>query len=115
MAQATETKLKFSLQIYDENTIEVGVYIDRHLYKVMEEAIKSQDATEVKDALLKMVHELMTAVGIKSSPRILLFGFPIYVALSDPDYMKFQQWFGLFLVDWRTTMHGNGFLMVFQE
>ena len=43
------------------------MYIDRHLYKVMEEAIKSQDATEVKDALLKMVHELMTAVGIKSS------------------------------------------------
>ena len=72
MAQATETKLKFSLQIYDENTIEVGVYIDRHLYKVMEEAIKSQDATEVKDALLKMVHELMTAVGIISLSRILL-------------------------------------------
>ena len=72
MAQATETKLKFSLQIYDENTIEVGVYIDRHLYKVMEEAIKSKDATEVKDALLKMVHELMTAVGIISLSRILL-------------------------------------------
>ena len=48
----------------------MGVYIDRHLYKVMEEAIKSQDAIEVKDALLKMVHELMTAVGIISSLRV---------------------------------------------
>ena len=48
------------------------MYIDRHLYKVMEEAIKSKDATEVKDALLKMVHELMTAVGIISLSRILL-------------------------------------------
>ena len=46
------------------------MYIDRHLYKVMEEAIKSQEPKEVKDALLRMVHELMTAVGIKSSSRI---------------------------------------------
>ena len=27
-------------KIYEENTIEVGVYIDRHLYKRMEEVLK---------------------------------------------------------------------------
>ena len=26
-------------KIYEENTIEVGVYIDRHLYRVMEEVL----------------------------------------------------------------------------
>ena len=38
-----------------------------------------------------------------------------YVALSDPDYMKFQQRLGHFLVDWRTTMNASGFLTIFQE
>ena len=38
----------------------------------------------------------------------------MYVALSDPDYIRFQQWLGPFLVDWRTTMHANGFLTIFQ-
>ena len=38
-----------------------------------------------------------------------------YVALSDPDYMKFQQWLGPFHMDWRTTMHENEFLAIFQE
>ena len=38
-----------------------------------------------------------------------------YVALSDPGYMKLQQLLGPFLVDWRTTMHENEFLKIFQE
>ena len=33
--------LKISIcKIYEENTIEVGVFIDRHLYKNMEEVLK---------------------------------------------------------------------------
>ena len=39
----------------------------------------------------------------------------VYVALSDPDSMKFQQWLGPFHMDWRTTIHANGFLTIFQE
>ena len=31
-----------------------------------------------------------------------------YVALSNPDFMKFQQLLEPFLVDWGTTMHANG-------
>ena len=38
-----------------------------------------------------------------------------YVALSDPDSMKFQQWLGPFHMDWRTTRHANGLLTFFQE
>ena len=38
-----------------------------------------------------------------------------YVALSDPDTMKFQQWLGPFHMDWRTTMHANWLLTIFQE
>ena len=30
----------FVSKIYEEKTIEVGVYIDRHLYKNMEEVVK---------------------------------------------------------------------------
>ena len=39
----------------------------------------------------------------------------LYVALSDPDFMKFQQWLGPFLVHWRTTLHANEFLTIFQD
>ena len=38
-----------------------------------------------------------------------------YVALSDLDSIKFQQWFGPFHIDWRTTMLANGFLTIFPE
>ena len=55
-------------------------------------------------------------VGSTSAP--LLFqpsGQHIYVALSDPGSMKFQQWLGPFHMDWRTTMHANRLLTIFQE
>ena len=39
----------------------------------------------------------------------------VYVALSDPDSMKFQKLLGPFHMDWRTTMRANGFLTIFQE
>ena len=39
----------------------------------------------------------------------------VYVALSDPGFMKFQQRLGPFQMDWRTTMHANGLLTIFQE
>ena len=38
-----------------------------------------------------------------------------YVALSDPDSMKFQQWLGPFHMVWRTTMLANGFQKIFKE
>ena len=38
-----------------------------------------------------------------------------YVALSDRDSMKFQQWLGHFHMDCKTTMHINGLLTLFQE
>ena len=39
----------------------------------------------------------------------------VIVALWDLEYMKFQPWLGIFLVNWRTTMHANRFLTIFQE
>ena len=44
-----------------------------------------------------------------------MFTFNTYVALSDADSMKFQQLLGPFHMDWRTTMHANGLLTIFQE
>ena len=38
-----------------------------------------------------------------------------YVALSNPDCMKLQQWILPFHMDWRTTMLANGFLTIFRE
>ena len=68
-------------KIYEEKTIEVGIYIDRHLYKNMEEVLfmmvmmlvvllmpmilqvlKTQDEAKVKEQFLKMVHSLFLQV-----------------------------------------------------
>lgn len=74
-------------KIYEENTIEVGVYIDRHLYKVMEEALKTQDEGKVKEQLLKMVHSLFWQVenflmhptmSSKGGLKIVINGITIY-------------------------------------
>merc|ERR1711974_168335 len=45
-------------KIHGEKTIEVGVYIDRHLYKNMEEALETEDEGKVKQQILRMVHNL---------------------------------------------------------
>ena len=62
-------------KIYKEQTIEVGIYIDRHLYKLMEEVLelmthitmmlqvlKTKDEAKVKEQLLTMVHRLFVQV-----------------------------------------------------
>jgi len=49
-------------KIYEEQTIEVGIYIDRHLYKLMEEVLKTQDEGKVKEQLLRMVYSLFLQV-----------------------------------------------------
>ena len=58
----------------------------------------------------KMKVQELTHICLKPKSKAIA-----YAALSDPDYMKFQPLLGPFLVDWRTTMHANGFLTIFQE
>merc|ERR1711974_179202 len=74
-------------KIYDEKTIEVGVFIDRHLYKNMEEALKTPDEGKVKEQLLRMVHNLFLQVEAfltnptftsKGGFKIMLNGIRIY-------------------------------------
>ena len=59
----------------------------------------------------------LTAVSLRRGKQKhnFLSTFCGYVALSDPDSMKFQQWLGPFHMDWRTTMHENWFLSIFLE
>ena len=83
----------FVFKIYKEKTIEVGVFVDRHLYKNMEEVLqsyfsngdmvivelfltasflknihfqmlKTQDVAKVKEQFLKMIHNLFVQVLI---------------------------------------------------
>ena len=83
----------FVFKIYKEKTIEVGVFVDRHLYKNMEEVLqsyfsngdmvivelfltasflkkihfqmlKTQDEAKVKEQFLKMIHNLFVQVLI---------------------------------------------------
>jgi len=74
-------------KIYGEKTIEVGVYIDRHLYKNMEEVLKTGDEAKVKARLLRMVHSLFLQVeaflmnptfSSKGGFRIIINGITIY-------------------------------------
>jgi len=74
-------------KIYREKTIEVGVYIDRHLYKNMEEVLKTEDEVKVKAQLLRMVHSLFLQVeaflmnptfSSKGGFRIIINGVTIY-------------------------------------
>ena len=55
--------INFQTKKYKENTIEIGVFLDRHLYNQMEEKIASKNEAEVKTALLKVVQELFIAVN----------------------------------------------------
>ena len=59
----------------------------------------------------KNVHKIYTFQNIICLRIVLAQN--TYVALSDPDPMKFQQLLGSFHMDWRTTMHGNEFLIIF--
>ena len=54
-------------------------------------------------------------VCLKTLKIPIKFAEILYVALSDPDSMKFQQGLGPFHMDWRTTMHAKGFLTIFTE
>jgi len=74
-------------KIYRDKTIEVGVYIDRHLYKNMEEMLKTEDEVKVKAQLLRMVHSLFLQVeaflmnptfSSKGGFRIIINGITIY-------------------------------------
>lgn len=74
-------------KIYREKTIEVGIYIDRHLYKNMEEVLKTSDEVKVKAQLLRMVHSLFHQVeaflmnptfSSKGGFRIIINGVTIY-------------------------------------
>ena len=66
-----------------------------------------------KEGLLKPSYGKAHYIYILKTYSFIIFRS--YVALSDPDYMKFQQWLGPFLVDWRIIMHANGLLTIFQE
>jgi len=48
--------------IYKKNTIEIGVVVDRHFYKVIADAIKSTDKEKVRKAILEYIKKLMNGV-----------------------------------------------------
>ena len=54
---------KLFSQIYSEPTIEVGFYLDRHLYDNMKTLLATEDHATIKDALLKCVYQLVTGVS----------------------------------------------------
>jgi len=46
-------------RIYDERTIELGIFVDKYLWQQMKAKVKGSDE-EVKDKMLQMIHSLMS-------------------------------------------------------
>jgi len=76
-------------KIYKEKTIEVGIYIDLHLYKAMEKVLKTSDEVKVKARFLRMIQSLLHQVetflmsptfSSKGGFRIKINGVTIYQA-----------------------------------
>ena len=63
---------------------------------------------------LKMLNMFLGCLILTIFAHLSLVPSPC-VALLDLDSMKLQQWLGPFHMYWRTTMHGNGLLTIFQE
>jgi len=98
-------------KIYDEKTIEVGVFIDRHLYKNMEEVLKTQDEERVKMQFLRMVNRLFSQVEtfLMNPTFTSKGGFKIMI-----NGMTFYKKYGHLESDWDSAQMATEMLRKFQ-
>jgi len=80
-------------KIYSERTVELGVYVDMHLYKKMSEILKTKEDKKITEKLVEMVHSLLSEAegftthesftSLKGGFKFAVNGIQIYKELSD--------------------------------
>jgi len=80
-------------KIYSERTVELGVYVDMHLYKKMSEILKTKEDKKITEKLVEMVHSLLSEAegftthesftSLKGGFKFVVKGIQIYKELSD--------------------------------
>merc|ERR1719430_615398 len=80
-------------KIYSERTVELGVYVDMHLYKKMSEILKTKDEKKLTEKIVEMVQSLLSEAegytthesftSLKGGFKFAVNGIQIYKELSD--------------------------------
>merc|ERR1719233_2182099 len=80
-------------KIYSERTVELGVYVDMHLYKKMSEILKTKDEKKLTEKIVEMIQSLLSEAegytthesftSLKGGFKFAVNGIQIYKELSD--------------------------------